>query len=134
MRESWLLGVLFTIYGTCSFRLCALQSKSPYTGCHQTQHAYILMLRTSLVRTSLITLHRFWKCSEMLLRKIKRKNSQITNFFIIRSDFIYSNNVQLGSLLLELEILKDWFHQQFIASLENEGGLGKEAFQKRICL
>ena len=42
--------------------------------------------------------------------------------------------MQLGSLLLELEILKDWFHQQFIASLENEGGLGKEAFLREyVC-
>ena len=53
---------------------------------------------------------------------------------MIRIDFIYSSNVQVGSLLLGLESLKDWFHQQFIASLEEEGGLGKEAFQNRICL
>ena len=43
----------------------------------------------------------------MLPRKIKPKISEITKFFIIRIDFIYSSNVQLGSLLLGLESLKD---------------------------
>ena len=43
----------------------------------------------------------------MLPRKIKLKNSETTKFFIIRIDFIYSSNVQLGSLLLGLESLKD---------------------------
>ena len=63
----------------------------------------------------------------MLPRKIKLKISEITKFFIIRIDFIYSSNVQLGSLLLGLESLIS----SAIYRLSKKKGLGEGAISKQ---